>query len=45
MKYRYYSETMGNVVPTLFDVVKQAIESYKHFKVVDLKWKYNRKGF
>ena len=42
---KWYSVTMGNIVENFTDVVKQALESWTQFKVLDIRWKYNRNGF
>ena len=38
MRY-YQSLTMGNIVETKKEVIKQVFESLFHFKTIDLKWK------
>lgn len=38
MQY-YQSLTMGNIVGTKKDIIKQVFESLLRFKTVDLKWK------
>ena len=37
MRY-YQSLTMGNIVETKKEVIKQVFESLFHFKTIDLKW-------
>lgn len=43
--YKWHSITMGNIVPTFADVVRQAWESWTVFHTLDIRWQYNRKGF
>ena len=38
MRY-YQSLTMGNIVKTKKEVIKQVFGSLFHFKIIDLKWK------
>ena len=38
MRY-YQSLTMGNIVETKKEVIKQVFGSLFHFKTIDLKWK------
>lgn len=42
MRY-YQSLTMGNIVETKKEVIKQVFESLFHFKTIDLKWKVKLK--
>jgi hypothetical protein len=44
-KYKWQSMTMGNIVETFRDVVRQVWESLVYFHTLDIKWKYNRNGF
>ena len=44
-KYKWQSLTMGNIVETFDDVLKQVWESLVVYHTLDLKWKYNRNGF
>jgi hypothetical protein len=43
--YKWQSLTMGNIVPTFADVIRQVWDSLIHWHTIDIKWKYNRKGF
>jgi hypothetical protein len=43
--YKWQSLTMGNIVPTFADVIRQVWDSLIHWQAIDIKWKYNRKGF
>lgn len=43
--YKWQSMTMGNIVETFGEVVRQAWDSLIHYHVLDIKWKYNRNGF
>ena len=44
-KYKWQSLTMGNVVETFGDVLKQVWESLTKYHTLDIKWKYNKEGF
>ena len=44
-RYKWQSMTMGNIVETFGDVLKQVWESLIKYHTLDLKWKYNRNGF
>ena len=44
-KYKWQSKTMGNLVETFSDVIRQVWESLIRYHVLDIKWKYNRNGF
>ena len=44
-KYKWYSKTMGNIVPTFWDVICQALESLVRYRVFDIRWEYNPNGF
>jgi hypothetical protein len=43
--YKWQSMTMGNIVETFGDVLKQAWESLVKYHTLDIKWKYNKNGF
>ncbi len=43
--YRWQSLTMGNIVATFGEVLRQVWESWRDFRILDIRWKYNRKGF
>lgn len=43
--YKWQSLTMGNLVETFGDVVRQVWDSLIHYHTIDIKWKYCRKGF
>jgi hypothetical protein len=43
--YKWKSLTMGNIVETFGDVIYQALESLIYFRTLDIRWKYNKKGF
>ena len=43
--YKWQSLTMGNIVPNIWCVIRQAIESLFIFNTLDIKWKYNKEGF
>ena len=43
--YKWQSLTMGNIVATFGEVVRQAWESWRVFRILDIKWKYNKNGF
>ena len=43
--YKWQSLTMGNIVETFGDVLKQVWESLTQYHTLDLKWKYNKNGF
>lgn len=43
--YKWQSLTMGNIVENFTDVLHQIWESWTQFKVLDIRWKYNRNGF
>ena len=45
IKYKWYSLTTGKVVRTFGEVVEQAWDSLVHYHILDIRWKYNRKGF
>jgi hypothetical protein len=45
MKYRFQSVKMGNVVSTLPEVFSQIKQSWTRFKIIDILWKYNPKGY
>ena len=45
MMYKWQSVTMGNIVPNLREVLRQIYESWTVYHILDVKWKYNRKGF
>lgn len=44
-KYKWQSKTMGNIVPTFKDVLKQIWESLIKYHTLDIKWRYNKNGF
>jgi hypothetical protein len=43
--YHWQSLTMGNIVATFGEVLQQMWESWRDYHVLDIRWKYNRKGF
>lgn len=43
--YKWQSMTVGNIVENFGDVIRQMWESWKVYHILDIKWKYNRKGF
>ena len=43
--YKWQSLTMGNIVETFGDVLKQVIESLVRYHTLDIRWKYNKNGF
>lgn len=43
--YKWQSVTMGNLVTNFGEVIRQAWESWTIFHTLDIKWKYNKKGF
>ena len=43
--YKWQSLTMGNVVETFGEVILQVWDSLIHYHTLDIRWKYNRKGF
>lgn len=44
-KYKWYSETMGNIVCNFGEVILQVWDSLIRYHTLDVKWKYNKKGF
>lgn len=42
---KWQSLTIGNIVPTFIDVLKQVWESLTKYHILDIKWKYNKNGF
>jgi hypothetical protein len=44
-KYHWQSNTMGNLVPNLWEVIAQIFESWFVYHTLDLKWTYSRNGF
>ena len=44
-KYKWYSKTMGNIVETFGEVIRQAWESLIYYHTLDIKWTYNKNGF
>lgn len=44
-KLHYQSLTMGNLLPTFPEVIKQIFESLFKYRTLDLKWKYRKEGF
>lgn len=43
--YKWQSLTMGNIVENFGEVVLQVMENFFKYHVVDIRWRYNRKGF
>jgi hypothetical protein len=43
--YKWQSQTMGNIVCTLGEVVRQAWGSLIHYHTLDLRWSYNKRGY
>lgn len=43
--YKWQSQTMGNIVETFGEVIKQVFESLIKYHTIDIRWKYNRNGF
>lgn len=44
-KYKWYSQTMGNIVETFGEVILQVWDSLIHYHTLDIRWKYNKNGF
>lgn len=45
-KYYYYmSETTGEIVPKLRDVVRVAMTDLFRYHILNIKWKYNKGGY
>lgn len=43
--YKWQSLTMGNVVCTFGEVIRQAWHSLIRYRTIDIRWKYNRNGW
>lgn len=43
--YKWQSLTMGNIVASFGDVVRQVWDSLIHYHTLDIKWAYNKRGF
>lgn len=43
--YKWMSLTMGNIVPTLGDVIRQAWDSLIHYHTIDIRWSYCKEGY
>lgn len=43
--YKWQSLTMGNLVENFGEVIRQVWDSLINYHTLDIKWKYNRKGF
>lgn len=43
--YKWKSQTMGNIVGTFGEVVRQVWDSLVHYHTIDLNWSYNKRGF
>lgn len=43
--YKWQSLTMGNLVESFYEVIRQIWESLIHYHTLDFKWKYNPTGF
>ena len=44
-KYKWKSKTMGNIVCTFGDVIRQVWDSLIHYHTLDIRWEYNKNGF
>lgn len=44
-KYKWKSKTMGNIVCTFGEVIRQAWDSLIHYHTLDIRWEYNKNGF
>ena len=45
MTYHFMSNATGEIVPTLLDVIRTALNDLLHYHIVNLKWSYSHKGF
>ena len=43
--YKYMSEITGEIVPNLWTVIKTIYSDFKSYRIINLKWKYNKNGF
>ena len=43
--YRWESQITGELIENLSGVIKTILEDLKCYKILNWKWKYNRKGF
>ena len=44
-KYYYYSETTGEIVPRLRDVIRVMFLDLIHCHFLNIRWKYNKEGY
>lgn len=45
MKYKWFSKLTGEIVSTLPQVVKVVLQDFKNYKVLNVRWIYNKKGW
>lgn len=43
--YKYMSDVTGEIVPNLWAVIKTICFDFKEYRILNLKWKYNKNGF
>lgn len=44
-KYHWYSSTTGEIVESFYDVVRTVLRSLFVYHFIDLRWRYNVKGW
>ena len=44
-KYHWQSQVTGEILESFTEVVKAFFLDFKHYKIINVRWKYKKEGF